>query len=115
MYLALAAEARGNLDEALANIRKACEIQPEKRSFAEQHARLLRVSGAGDKAEDYCRLALEKDSSQGWAWRELCRCADARGDRESAHKFGARALDVQPDDVEFQAYVASLAQEGGGR
>lgn len=115
VYLALAAEARGNLDEALANIRKACEIQPEKRSFAEHHARLLRASGAGDKAEAYCRLALEKDSSQGWAWRELCRCADARGDRESAQKFGARALDVQPDDVEFRAYVASLAQEGGGR
>ena len=115
VYLALAAEARDNLGDALANMNKACEKQPEKRSFAAQYARLLRVAGNGVDAEAFCRQALEKDSSQSWAWRELCRCADARGDRESAQKLGAKALEIQPDDVEFRAYVASLAQAGGER
>lgn len=106
--LGIAAEARGQFDAALAHMRRAYELQPQKRSFAAQYARMQRLAGKMKMAEAFCRKALENDRGQGWAWRELCRCAASRGDREQALSFGKMAIGVQADDLEFLTYFHAL-------
>jgi tetratricopeptide (TPR) repeat protein len=75
---------------------------------AANYARLLRVSGNLDECESFCRKALSEDGNQGWAYRELCRCADIRQDAKTALQYGAKALEVHPEDMEFRQYVAHL-------
>lgn len=103
-----ALEAENDMPGALAQARLSLAKQPHKRSVAANYARLLRTSGGLDDCEEFCRKALEEDASQGWAWRELCRSAVARGDRQAALHYGGKALEAHPEDMEFRHYVADL-------
>jgi Flp pilus assembly protein TadD len=85
----------------------ACAKQPNKRSFSAEYCRLLCMAGKVEEAESYCNTALEKNSSQAWAMRELCRCAVERGDYNSARLFAQQALYAQPDDWESRRFLAS--------
>jgi tetratricopeptide (TPR) repeat protein len=101
-------EAQGDIAGALAEAGLACRKQPHKRSVAVNYARLLRVNGRLDECESFCRKALSEDSRQGWAWRELCRCAVACEDAKAALEYGSKAIAVHPEDTEFRQYVANL-------
>jgi tetratricopeptide (TPR) repeat protein len=101
-------EAKNDIAEAIAEASLACRKQSHKRSVSANYARLLRVNGELDECESFCRKALSEDDRQGWAYRELCRCADLRQDAKTALRYGARALEVCPEDMEFRKYFVYL-------
>jgi predicted aldo/keto reductase-like oxidoreductase/Tfp pilus assembly protein PilF len=101
-------EAKNDIVGALEQAGLAWQKQPHKQSVTAEYARLLRMNGKLDDCESLCRKALEDDAHQGWAWRELCRCAVERDDAQAALEYGAKAIAAHPEDMEFTRYVAVL-------
>ena len=113
LQLSKVCEAQGDIAQGLEYARKAYALQPEKRSVSANLAHFLRLARNDDEFEDFCQKAIKENPNQGWVWRELCRKADARGDRARALEMGAKALAVHPEDGEFREYYAMLAQHDG--
>lgn len=115
MQLAKLYEAEGDLPKALAAAEEARRLAPGKRSLAEHYGLLLLKNGRLAACEDLGRQALAKDASQGWAWRLLCRCAEARVDKAAALEYGKKALAAHPEEADFQRYYARMLQKADGR
>jgi tetratricopeptide (TPR) repeat protein len=108
MQLSLICEARGDMAQGLEYARKGYAMQSDKLSLAANLARFLRLVGNHDEHENFCMKAIDEDFRQGWAWRERCRMADARGNRSLALEMGMKALAVHPTDYEFKRYYDAL-------
>lgn len=105
--------AKGDVGQGLEYARKSYDLQPEKRAHSANLAHFLRLSHEYGEVEDFCREAIAREPGQGWAWRELCRVAEERGDRERAIETGAKAIAVHPDDSEFCRYYDALVSADG--
>jgi Tfp pilus assembly protein PilF len=108
------AEARGDLDLALALYTRAADADPDS---AEIWTRLgavrCAIVGKRKPAEDAFERAEEIDSAYEPLWRERARCAAADGRLREALGYADQALALDPDRDEVVLLYASLLERTG--
>ena len=111
--LADAQRLQGHWRAAMANYRKALDIDAEHVRAESNLGALLAAFGDGEKALEHCRRAVEK-SPQSWAaHRLLGRCLVQVEDFDEAMHAYADAFELNSDEVELCVDIACVWQENG--
>jgi tetratricopeptide (TPR) repeat protein len=103
---------RQEVDEALRLVRKAIEIDPNKKDSKIFLATLLLKKGDLAAVEKLARENLD-EASMGWGYCKLAQIAHLRGDTDEAIRWIGKALASNPESLQFKDFLASkLLQKG---
>jgi tetratricopeptide (TPR) repeat protein len=111
--LATALKSRGELDAALAHLRRASEVEPDSSEIAYNLGDVLRRAGRPEEAVAMLQRALELDPRSAQARNGLGLAYESAGDFERARAAFAQAIEDDPRFVEAYHNLARLlAREG---
>lgn len=107
--LAESYERQGDFGSAIDAAEKWLEAEPSRALPRELLARLYRLNGELDRAEQLAMSYLNNNTQRvGWAFRELCYVNAARGKREQAREYGQKALQAHPGHASFENFLTTL-------
>jgi tetratricopeptide (TPR) repeat protein len=111
--LGSAAFSAGNMPEALRELSRALELDPELPSLRSYYGRALLFTGDADGALEAFEETLADDPNDYDAHHYLASILATRGRIEEARPHAERALELRPRSQESVALLASLDDPGG--
>lgn len=111
--LGLMAHAFGNLDLAIAHMRKACEAPRAPSVYFSNFAEICRQGGLHAEGERAARRAVTLDPQQAGAWNNLGILLQEQGRFEESRQCLARALALVPDDPQAHNNLANTCKHLG--
>lgn len=103
----------GRPDRALVAIGRAIEMEPRQVEYRVHHASVLISRHRYDEALKELTLAAEITPDEAYVLRTRSGLLEAIGKNQEALADARRAVDLDPDNVEFQAHVAQLQVQAG--
>ena len=110
---ALAYFALGKIDEAMADCRRALEIDPDYTTAQNNLAHALNEKDEFQEAEQWCRKALKLDPQRAGAHLNLGRALKGQGKLDEALACYQRSLELDPHCAEAHNNLGNLHRENG--
>ncbi len=112
--LGLMAHARGKLDQAIAQLRQACQAPLAPAAYLSNLAEMCRQAGLLAEGEAAGRRAVQRDASHAGAWNNLGIILQEAGNYQESKLCLERVLALQPQNADAHNNLGNTCKRLGG-